>query len=874
MFRQFTAFMSSFLLVATSALATSGQVTANLNLRSGPSTQDAIILTIPNGSAVEILDCNESGSWCAISFGGHSGFASGRYVVLTVPESATSFPRAYAGKNDTFIVLYEPQYSAWTDFKDLHALIATEVRRSEEAEPIFGVIGVSASTTAVTEDRKVIASNIRVTQLDFSSLYRAELEGLAVGVGGLLPTEPITLAEERILAGLASYQNVRDVEGIKADPPVILVSYVPSRLVQTDGPAIFAPVPGSQGIEFVVNTNWDILRVDGSFWIRDQTSWVTASTLEGPWTVVQELPDAIKDLPDDGNWDAARASLLPVTYDEGMPEFFYSDRPAEIIAFDGPAEFEAVPGTELRWASNTESDLFHHRLTDQLYYLVSGRWFSSPSLKGPWSFSTLDLPPDFLRIPENKPYYTVRASVPGTSEANEARLRASIPEVAQVTLDGMESPEIVYDGDPHFVPIDGTDLAYAANTSAQVIHVADQYFAVIDGIWFVSDSAMGPWEPALQIPQDVYTIPPSSPMHNVTYEKVCDTNPTSVTYCYTSGYKNTFLAWGVLAFGLGWWFGDRGNKYYYHYYPYYPPGRYPPGYYRPPPVTYGGGAYYNPARGSFGRYGYVYGPYRGVEARSAYDPATGTFVRGARAYGAERTRGFVHASNPRTGTTAVVRGKESIYGMWATGAVKRGSDYVRVTAGEGARGGQGVKWDSSRGSGFALNDRRGNTFAGRDGNVYRKSGDNWQQWDPNGGWQVVPRPSRDQLGQQGQSWETPERGRQRLGDKDRSWTGQRVNSGAPLPSQVHRDAAARASANQRSHAVRKQRSPKGARAPKSSSPRATSQRAQTPTIPQSSNKARSSAPRSPSRAKAGAVRTGRARSGGTRGGNARAGGRR
>ncbi len=70
MFRQFTAFMSSFLLVATSALATSGQVTANLNLRSGPSTQDAIILTIPNGSAVEILDCNESGSWCAISFGG------------------------------------------------------------------------------------------------------------------------------------------------------------------------------------------------------------------------------------------------------------------------------------------------------------------------------------------------------------------------------------------------------------------------------------------------------------------------------------------------------------------------------------------------------------------------------------------------------------------------------------------------------------------------------------------------------------------------------------------------------------------------------------------------------------------------------------
>ena len=447
MLRPLTAYISSLSLVATSALATSGQVTANLNFRSGPSTRDAIILTIPNGSAVQIVDCNESGSWCAISYSGQSGFVSGRYVVATEPETDTGFPRAYGGKGDASIVLYEPQYSAWADFKNLHALIAAEVRRSEEAEPVFGVIGVTASTTAVSEDRTVVASDIRVAQLDFSALNRVELEALAVGVGDLLPTEPITLAEERILAGLSGYQKVRDIEGIKADPPVILVAYAPSRLVQTDGPAIFAPVQGSPGVDFVINTNWDILRVNDVFWLRDQTSWVTAPALEGPWTVVDALPVGIKNLPDDGNWDAARASLLPAAYDEGMPEFYYSDRPTEIIIFDGPAQFEPVPDTNLRWASNTESDLFHHRLTDQMYYLVSGRWFSSSSLDGPWTFATPDLPPDFLRIPDNTPYYTVRASVPGTSEANEARLRASIPEVAQVTLDGFESPDIVYDGD-------------------------------------------------------------------------------------------------------------------------------------------------------------------------------------------------------------------------------------------------------------------------------------------------------------------------------------------------------------------------------------------------------------------------------------------
>ena len=76
-----------------------------------------------------------------------------------------------------------------------------------------------------------------------------------------------------------------DVKGLKAEPPPIFVSKQPALLVQTDGPPAFAPVKGTSGLSFLVNTNWDIFRVEegGALYLRDDTRWLTASSLEVPW---------------------------------------------------------------------------------------------------------------------------------------------------------------------------------------------------------------------------------------------------------------------------------------------------------------------------------------------------------------------------------------------------------------------------------------------------------------------------------------------------------------------------------------------------------------------------------------------------------------
>ena len=78
---------------------------------------------------------------------------------------------------------------------------------------------------------------------------------------------------------------------------------------------------------------------------------------------------------------------------------FTTTEPAELIALDGEASYEAVEGTVLEWVANTESDLFRLGREGIFYYLVAGRWFSARTLDGPWTFATPTLPGAFRDIP-------------------------------------------------------------------------------------------------------------------------------------------------------------------------------------------------------------------------------------------------------------------------------------------------------------------------------------------------------------------------------------------------------------------------------------------------------------------------------------------
>jgi len=242
------------------------------------------------------------------------------------------------------------------------------------------------------------------------------------------------------------------------------------------------------------------------------------------------------------------------TANAAIPEVIVSAEPAELIQLQGEPQYSPIIGTKLLYVTNTDDDLFLTVPEQRYYVLLSGRWFSTKTLDGPWEFVPgADLPKDFSIIPEDHPKADVLASVPGTPEARDAIIAAQVPQTATVDRK-TASFTATYDGDPQFKPIEGTDMSYAINSSDDIISLGGQYYAVSDGVWFVADDPNGPWAVCDNVPSDIYSIPPTAPVYPVTYVYVYDSTPDFVYVGYTPGYFGAYVWDGVVVYGTGYWY--------------------------------------------------------------------------------------------------------------------------------------------------------------------------------------------------------------------------------------------------------------------------------------------------------------------------------
>ncbi len=715
------------------------------------------------------------------------------------------WPREYSNEAGAKLVIYQPQVTEWPDTERLHARAAIAVSPPKADKPSLGTFEFEADTEVDLENRLVKMSGFEIVKSNFPTLTPEQSEKLLAKLDELLPGDKI-IALDRVLANLERAGTAGKGVETNTRPPKIFSSEKPSILVILDGKPIWAPIEGT-GLEFAVNTNWDLFhhKESSSFYLRNDDAWIKASSLGGPWSPAGKLPKSFKKLPkDDENWKEARASLPGRKIkDQDVPLVFMSEVPAELILTDGRPALERVEGTKLLWVTNTESDLFLHGKESRFYYLVSGRWFRADDLDGKWSFATHDLPEDFENFPEDHPRASVRASIPGTPEAEEAVLLAQIPQKAKVKRDEVKA-EVTYVGEPEFKEIEGTSMYYAANTQNDVIKVGDLYYLCFQAVWFVSASPNGPWVVADEVPDEIYTIPPSSPVYNTTYVKVYDYDDDWVTYGYTSGYWGVYWSYGCAFYGTGWYYPP-----YYYYGPYY-------GYpiYYGYPYSYGVGAYYNPYTGTYGRGAVAYGPYGGAGYGTAYNPRTGTYARGGAAYGPYNARGWAEAYNPRTGTYARTRQGANPYASWGTTSIQRGNDWARtarysdsrgtVAGARTSRGGAAVGYSGQRGTGGAVRTGSGDLYAGRDGNVYRRDSDGWSKYG-DGGWSQIDPPGEGRAG-------TGNRSSAASDVRSRTSSGQQAGQiGRGTYDQLNRDRSGRSQGSYRSGQYGNWRSSGGAR---------------------------------------------------------------
>ena len=684
------------------------------------------------------------------------------------------------------LIYYQPQVDDWKDQKELYARMAVSLTPAG-GQQVIGVVSLRLKTDVDPDDHTALLSTPEITRTYFPSLDPQTAKETDSLVRRMInPSASMTISLERLVASVDKSDIPKQTIQVKNDPPKIFVSYAPAILLQLDDKPVKAPIKNTK-LESIMNANWRLFfeKKGSKYYLLVGKLWLTASELNGPWQPTAKLPKDMSKLVKDANWEDLKGTIPPPSTGSAKPpEVYYSETPSELILFEGQPVYSKIQNTQLVFATNTESDLLVDSAANVYYFLTSGRWFSAPDLKGPWTFASDRLPKDFKRIPSDSPAARVLMSVPGTPEAEDAVLIAEIPTTVKVNpVEAAKNVKVSYNGDPQFKPIEGTSLSYATNTGEKVIKVGDLYYLCFQGIWFKSTTPQGPWQTAESVPKDIYSIPPSCPVHNVTYVHQTKTESGDVESSYTAGYLGTFVAGlavgAIITGGTGW---------YYPPYVYYPPFGYPV--YRPYPVTYGVG-YYNPYTRTYGYGRSVYGPYGGAHYRTGYNPRTGTYGRGATAYGPYGSRSAGRAYNPYTGAHGATRQGSNVYSQWGTTAVTRGGQTAVGRHYSNARGTVGSVTTSSGGRAVGASGAYGNTYAGKtaggdlyagkNGNVYRNANGNWQQYN-NGNWNSVNTTQSQAQAQErvknAQKQRTTNQGQPTTAQQPRSTAQQRVNQSA------------------------------------------------------------------------------------------------
>jgi len=675
-------------------------------------------------------------------------------AVSTSMAPAATWPRVIQDARGKLIV-YQPQLDEWQNHTKLKGRSAVAFAPAGKDNPYLGIITVQADTEVDHDSHLVKLSNLQITASNFPGLTPDQNAKMLTELRKLVPPNGLKSVSLDLVIASLDRAGVKNVD-VMNDPPKIYFSKTPAILVIFDGKPVMSPIKDSD-LQYAVNTNWDFFysTTGKTYYLRDDASWLQNQNLTGPWDSVDQLPNSFTKLPAQDNWKDVKANI-PGKEIEQLPIVLVSQEPAELILLEGEPNLQPIPETSLVWVSNTKSDLIFNPADNHYYYLVSGRWFRTTNLeKGPWSFATPVLPADFKNIPTVHPMGVVRASVPGTREAEEAVIQASIPQTAKINKKDVKAPAVTYSGGkPEFKPIEKTSLQYAVNTADDVIEAKGKYYLCYQGVWYVSGTPQGPWAVADTIPAEIYSIPTSSPVYHTTYVTVVEDDPADdwVTVAVAAGYFGTVIASNCVVWGTG---------YYYPPYVWYG-GAYP--IYHPYYYSYGAAAYYNPYTGTFGRGAVAYGPYGGVGYGAAYNPRTGTYARGAAAYGPYGGAGYAEAYNPRTGiyarggaaygpygagaaaqaynprtgTYAATRQGTNYNSSWGTTAVGRGDNWAQTAHYSGQNAGA-MGYTTSNGNSGAVGYKGDDLYAGHDGNVYKKTDDGWNKYQ-NGSWNQVQKP--------------------------------------------------------------------------------------------------------------------------------------
>ncbi len=182
-----------------------------------------------------------------------------------------------------------------------------------------------------------------------------------------------------------------------------------------------------------------------------------------------------------------KSQIVPRSLDglkSDPPTIFFSSRPAILVNLDGDPIWSPIQNNDLKFAVNTNWDLFSYEATRTFYLRRDRTWLQASDVKGPWTAATT-LPASFSKLPADDNWKEVKAALPPATTATRPRVFVSTTPAELILLTGP----------PAYAPVRGTQLQWVSNTESDVFRVgtAGTIYYLVSGRWFAAPGFDGPW---------------------------------------------------------------------------------------------------------------------------------------------------------------------------------------------------------------------------------------------------------------------------------------------------------------------------------------------------------------------------------------------